>query len=430
MEPIRNAAMPSTEPWGFAAWAALSARDPAAAAHEVHARLARLNPAQQRAVAAHIVPENELAAALAAADPKAPLRGVPYFLKDLFDLAGVKTKAGSRFLAEVRPLPFRDASIVESLHRCGAACAGKTHLHEFAFGLTGENPHYGDCTHPLFPDRTTGGSSSGSAAVVAAGIVPLAVGTDTGGSIRVPAAFCGLFGLRLKPGIAWIKDAFPLSPASDTPGWFTRSAADMLAATAALVGLGGMEREPRGVYLPLGQLDPEVEAACAAAAGRLCEPAGPATAAGLSDAFRPAARTHGVLTSIEAARVHAAWLDARRAEYGPVVWDRLDQGRRWTDEDKREAAMGHAGLRLAWTSYFLAHDFLVLPAAPFPALPVSQLTPENRGRLLDLTAPASLGGLPVLTLPVPLASGLTAGLQVVVNHPQSPVIPWALHRWD
>jgi aspartyl-tRNA(Asn)/glutamyl-tRNA(Gln) amidotransferase subunit A len=422
--------MPPTEPWGFAAWAELSARDPAAAAREVHGRVRqRLAPDQQRAVVAHLVPEDELAAALAPADPKAPLRGVPYFLKDLFDLAGTKTRAGSRFLAEVRPLPAHDSAIVQSLRRCGAACAGKAHLHEFAFGLTGENPHYGDCTHPRFPDRTTGGSSSGSAAAVAAGIVPLAVGTDTGGSIRVPAAFCGLYGLRLTPGHAWIKDAFPLSPASDTPGWFTRTAADMLAATAALVGLGGMEREPRGVYFAPAGLEPEVAGACAAAARHLAEPASPDTAAGLTNAFAHAARLHGVLTSLEAMRVHAPWLDARRAEYGPVVWERIDQGRHWTADELGNTAVGHAALRLAWTSYFLAHDFLVLPATPFPALAQNQLTLENRRRLLALNAPASLGGLPVLTLPVPLASGLTAGLQVVVNHPQSPVIPWALRRW-
>lgn len=421
--------MPQLEPLGFPAWAALSAKDPVLAAREVHQRVRTLPPAQQQAVFAHLVPAAELAAALAPADPRAPLRGVPYFLKDLFDLAGTKTRAGSRFLAEVRPLPTHDSAIVQSLRRCGAACAGKTHLHEFAFGLTGENPNYGDCTHPRFPDRTTGGSSSGSAAAVAAGIVPLAIGTDTGGSIRVPAAFCGLYGLRLKPGIAWIKDAFPLSPTSDTPGWFTRTAEDMLAATAALVGLGGMEREPRGVYLAPGELDPEVGEACAAAARTLCEPAGPDTTIGLTRAFEPAARTHAVLTSLEAARAHAAWLDVRRAEYGPVVWERIDQGRHWTDENLTEVALWHATLRLAWTSYFLAHDFLVLPAVPFPALPQSQLTLANRRRILALNAPASLGGLPVLTLPVPLSSGLTAGLQVVVNHPQSPVIPWALRRW-
>jgi aspartyl-tRNA(Asn)/glutamyl-tRNA(Gln) amidotransferase subunit A len=422
--------MRTSEPWGFAAWAELAAHDPAAAARQVRALVRqRLTLDQQRAVVAHLVPEDELTAALAPADTGAPLRGVPYFLKDLFDLAGAKTRAGSRFLPEVRPVPAHDAAIVQALGRTGAACAGKTHLHEFAFGLTGENPHFGDCTHPRFPDRTTGGSSSGSAAMVAAGIVPLAVGTDTGGSIRVPAAFCGLFGLRLTPGHAWIKDAFPLSPTSDTPGWFTRTAEDMLAATAALVGLGGMEREPRGVYFAPAGLEPEVAEACAAAARRLAEPAGPDTTAGLTNAFEHAARLHGVLTALEAARVHAPWLDTRRAEYGPVVWERIDEGRRWTAEELGSTAVGHAAVRLAWTSFFLAHDFLVLPAVPFPALPQTRLTLENRRRLLALTAPASLGGLPVLTLPVPLPSGLTAGLQVVVNHPQSPVIPWALHRW-
>ena len=113
-----------------------------------------------------------------------------------------------------------------------------------------------------------------------------------------------------------------------------------------------------------------------------------------------------------------------------MVWDRIDQGRRWTPKELDDATVAHAALRLTWTSFFLAHDFLVMPAAPFPALRQTELTLENRRRLLALTAPASLAGLPVLTLPVPLTSGLTAGLQVVINHPLSPVIPWALRRWE
>src|SRR5690606_29674308 len=150
--------------------------------------------------------------------------------------------------------------------------AGKTHLHEFAYGITGANPHYGDCEHPLFPGRTTGGSSSGSAAAVAAGIVPLAIGTDTGGSIRVPAAFCGLFGFRLAPGDTFIADAFPLARRFDTAGWFTANPEDMRLALSALVGLRSSERTPSGCYLELPGLDPDVALACREAAARFASP--------------------------------------------------------------------------------------------------------------------------------------------------------------
>ena len=140
--------------------------------------------------------ESDLARSLAVA-PAGALAGVPYLLKDLFAVGGVPTRAGASFTPSPLCAPKADGRMVQSLKAAGAALAGKTHLHEFAYGLTGENAHYGDVEHPAHPDRTSGGSSSGSAAAVAAGIVPFAIGTDTGGSVRVPAAFCGLYGLRL-----------------------------------------------------------------------------------------------------------------------------------------------------------------------------------------------------------------------------------------
>ncbi|HYD84675.1 MAG TPA: amidase, partial [Opitutus sp.] len=218
----------------FRDWQNLS---PASAARELHHRVdTALSPAQRRAVLASLPSEAALADRFAAADRSAPLAGVPFFLKDLFDVVGEPTFAGSTFLPEVRPTPSRNSTLVDALARAGAVLAGKTHLHEFAYGITGENPHYGDCEHPRFPGRTTGGSSSGSAAVVAAGIVPFAIGTDTGGSVRVPAAFCGLYGFRLTPCDAFIADAFPLASTFDSAGWFTANADDFLTTISALIG--------------------------------------------------------------------------------------------------------------------------------------------------------------------------------------------------
>ncbi len=155
----------------------------------------------------------------------------------------------------------------------------KSQLVEFASGLTGENPHYGDCPHPQFPNRLSGGSSSGSAALVAAGVVPFSIGTDTGGSVRVPAAFCGLYGFRLTPRDVFIADAFPLAPTMDTAGWFTANAPDMLTSWQALAGGGssGSESDSHGCYLPMSALlpdaDEEVAQACDKAAAKICPPA-------------------------------------------------------------------------------------------------------------------------------------------------------------
>jgi amidase/aspartyl-tRNA(Asn)/glutamyl-tRNA(Gln) amidotransferase subunit A len=410
----------------FRDWQQLS---PAAAAREVQRRIqAALPPAQQRAAIAAVAAERDLAPAFTAASRLGPLGGVPYFLKDLYPVAGQPMFAGSTFLPEVRPVPARDSALVAALQAAGAVLAGRTQLHEFAYGITGENPHYGDCEHPRFPGRTTGGSSSGSAALVAAGIVPLAIGTDTGGSVRLPAAFCGLFGFRLAPHEPFIADAFPLAPSYDTAGWFTATAGDMQTAIGTLVGLAAGNREPRGCYLELPGLDPEVARACATAAQHLAPLADAATRANLLAAFAPALETYGVVVADEAWAVHRSWAEKFRDRYDPAVWQRLNRANSLTAAQRDSARRDSAAITATWAQYFQAHDFLILPASPCPALTKAECTAENRSRILALTAPASIGGFPVLTVPVALPSGLTTGLQIIVPTPQSPVVAWALER--
>ena len=412
----------------FAQWQQLA---PAAAAREVLQRVrTRLPAAQQRAVIAALVDEATLTANFAACARTGPLGGVPFFAKDLFDAAGMPTLAGSTFLPEVRPTPANDGAFVGALRHAGAVLAGKTHLHEFAYGITGENPHYGDCEHAHFPGRTTGGSSSGSAADVAAGIVPFALGSDTGGSVRVPAAFCGLFGFRLTPHDDWIRDAFPLAPSMDTAGWFTANAADMRDAISTLVGLRTSQREPRGGYLEMPGLDADVATACRTAAGKICAPAEAIVRDDLLAGFSRVLETYNTLCALEAWEVHQSWAERYRDRYDPAVWQRLNRVHALTADQIDSAHRGRTLLRLLWTNYFLTYDFLILPATPCPALTKAECTLENRGRLLALTTPVSLAGLPVLTVPVALPSGLTTGLQIVVNHPQSPVVNWALGKFS
>ncbi|MEO7411857.1 MAG: amidase [Opitutaceae bacterium] len=411
----------------FHDWQQLS---PADAARELRTRATtRLSPAQQRAVFAVLGSEEELQQQFASASRISPLGGVPYLTKDLFDVAGLPTFAGSTFLPEVRPTPTRDGAFTAALAKAGAVLAGKTHLHEFAYGVTGENPNYGDCEHPRFPGRTTSGSSSGSAAAVAAGIVPFATGSDTGGSVRLPAAFCGLFGYRGEPHHPWISDAFPLAPSFDTAGWFTANAGDMRLVLAALVGLRTSERTPRGCYLELPGLDRDVATAFRSAAARLTSAADAATSHSLLSGFSHASDAYNTTAIIEAWEVHRSWADRYQSRYDPAVWQRLIRFHGLKPDQITTAEVRLIALRSIWTSFFLTFDFLVLPASPSAAFTKAECTAENRLRILDLTAPASIGGLPVLTLPVSLPSGLTTGLQVIVNHPQSPVLNWALEQW-
>jgi amidase/aspartyl-tRNA(Asn)/glutamyl-tRNA(Gln) amidotransferase subunit A len=441
---------PDTLP--FAAWQSMSAAE---AARTVHLRVAALPENLRRAALAWLRREADLAAELGMFEPvggalrpdgmaatstesgrkappttKSPLHSVPYLLKDLFDLAGVPTQAGSTFLNSARGTPTRDSALALRLRELGAACAGKTHLVEFAAGLFGDNSHYGDCPHPHFPDRLSGGSSSGSAALVAAGVVPLAVGTDTGGSVRVPAAFCGIHGFRLSPRDDFIRDAMPLSPSLDTAGWFTSSAADMISAVAAITGPAQPGKEPRGCFLPAKSLglvfDPGTAVACDRAAAALASPADAAISAALLASWQGAIDAYTVTALHEANAVHRDWLAPYREHYEPGIWQRFSDGGRYTPDQLGQAAATIAAVRTTFRQFFAGHDYLVLPATPFPALRKSDCTPEARKALLTLTTPASLAGLPVLTIPVPLPSGLSSGLQIILPAANSPVVPWLL----
>jgi Asp-tRNA(Asn)/Glu-tRNA(Gln) amidotransferase A subunit family amidase len=168
---------------------------------------------------------------------KLPLAGTDCFLKDCFDVEGLPTWASSRFLEQVRPGPHADGALAKHLRSLGVSVVGKTQMNEFAYGLDGANPHNGDCPHPFLPGKCSGGSSSGSAWVVAKRLVPLAFGTDTGGSIRVPAAFCGIVGLRIPPNDWAEEGCFPLSPSFDTVGWFTSTLPEMARFSRLLLDL-------------------------------------------------------------------------------------------------------------------------------------------------------------------------------------------------
>lgn len=408
----------------FAEWQQL---DPVAASRELQQRLAsRLTPAQRRAAIAWMPAASELEDAFRSSS-RGPLRGVPCVAKDLFDLPGVPTLAGSTFLPEVRTTPARRANLLSAAEALGLVVAGKTHLHEFAYGITGENPHYGDCEHPNFPGRTTGGSSSGSALAVATGLMPVAFGTDTGGSVRVPAAFCGLYGYRGAPGEAWIVDAFPLAPSFDTAGWFTATGEDMKRMVNAFLRPPSETRQVRGCYLELPGLDEEASRSFQAAARRFAPPADALSASTLRAGFATSTDSYNTIVAAEAWTVHRDWAERYRDRYDPAVWQRLARAHALQPGQVDAARKYVTELRALFASYFETHDFLVLPATPCGALTKADCTPANRMRILALTTPASVAGLPVLTIPTTLRSGLTSGLQIVVPHCGSPALRQALN---
>ena len=416
----------------FSEWQQLT---PVEAAREVRARVEALPTTQQRAMFALVDSEAQLTASFTRKEVARisgrPLGGVPYVVKDLFDVDGTPTLAGSTFLGEVRARPAADGALVATLRQAGAVLAGKTHLHEFAYGITGENPHYGDVEHPRLPGRTSGGSSSGSAAAVAAGVVPLAFGSDTAGSIRVPAAFCGLYGFRMTPGHPWIADAFPLAPSFDTAGWFTANASDMAVTLHALLGVREWSKPSRGAWLAFGDVDTELAAAQTGEVARLCgalDTTEPALAETLREVFAEAPGAFAALRGPEAWAVHADWAERFKDAYDPVVFARVMAGRGVTAEAQAAAREVRTRVIAAFDAVWEKYDFLVLPATPCVAPTKAECTQATRDRIFQLTTPVSVAGLPALTLPVALGGGFTTGLQVVAPVASAPVFAEVLAR--
>lgn len=331
-----------------------------------------------------------------------PLAGVLWVVKDLFDVAGLRTLASSRLLETTGSPATADSAVVRDLSAAGAVLVGKTHLNEFAYGLDGVNAHFGTVCNPQVPGALAGGSSSGSAWAVASGLVPLAVGTDTGGSIRVPAAYCGLYGFRMVPEHPWIRDgAFPLAPRFDTAGWFTWHRRDM---AEMLRWLGGRAGAESGDGLSLAAGLPGI--AREAGSGELAVWANDTR--GLVSAFN-------ILQSSAAYEIHRSWLHPRRVQYDPATWERIARAEGWTDGQRSAAER----LRVDWCrrleEWIAAHGFLVLPTTPGPACRMeSGMSAAEREAILAYTAPASLAGHPVLSVPYEVSPGIPSAVQVVL----------------
>ena len=364
---------------------------------------------------------------IAAGRYRGPLHGVPVSIKDLIDLAGVPTTAASRVTG--RAPANSDAPVVTRLRAAGAILIGKCNLHEFAFGTTGEDSSFGPTHHPRDPDRSPGGSSSGSAVSVATGMAFATVGTDTGGSIRIPAAACGLVGLKPTFGEVSCDGVVPLGPSLDHVGPLTRCVRDARLVYHAIRDRQGVESAPtNGATRTLGcprpyfldRLDDEVRAVFERALTRL-------TGVDWTVEDAPVRHTHDAATIYlhlvlpEAAAIHAAPLERQPEDYTPPVRVRLELGRYVLAEDYVRAQHGRAVLGRAVDAALAARDALVLPSLAIPAPPLDATTVDVGGEteslrsiMLRLTQLFSITGHPAISIPCGLTStGLPCGLQLV-----------------
>ena len=345
-------------------------------------------------------------------DPQPGEGGPVIAMKDVIDVAGMPTTAASKVLHR---LPAEDAECVARLRAAGATIAGKLNTHEFAFGALTNSPHFGAALNPWNPDHVCGGSSGGSGAAVAAGLVDASLGTDTAGSVRIPAAFCGVTGMRPSWGLVSTRGVVPTAWSLDTVGPLAQSAeeCEWLLQTMAATALGG---DQAGDDLRVGILaslferaEPAVASACERALAELPGRQEPVTL--------PLHEELSTITQLimlpEAASAHLPWLRTRLADYGADVRARLLAGlllpptayvtglraRRWARAE-HERALGE-------------YDLLVAPAMPITAPRLDAIPEDYRLLLMPYNSPAALLGLPALSVPCGFVDGLPVGLSLM-----------------
>src|SRR6185312_5824452 len=332
-------------------------------------------------------------------DGRSPLWGLPVSVKDCFDLAGTPTTIGVRYYAEMTGKAARDSWLVEQLRAAGAVIVGKTHVHPHTYGITGENPDFGDCLLPGDPGAFTGGSSSGAVASVLEGSAVAAIGTDTGGSVRAPAALGRVAGYRATLGRGNWRGGAHLAESFDTMGWLFRDLEDapLLATPFAPVDAAPARRFKRIAVVSADFLDdcePEVAANLQKTARELEE-------LGLErhtfDAgwWSVSREIFSPIQAWEAARIYAGNFERIQ----PEIRERLEWGARIKADEISALRRRHDEFRDRMDELFATHDLLLLPAIPVSRLAVGADHSKTRPRLIRYTAPFSLAGVPIITIP-------------------------------
>lgn len=377
----------------------------------------------------------ELDASRAAGRAKLPLEGMPFAVKNLIDVAGLPTLAGAKINRD-RPAATHDATLVQRLEAAGAILVGALNMGEYAYDFTGENVHDGPSRNPHDPTRMSGGSSGGSGSATGAALVPLALGSDTNGSIRVPASFCGVFGLKPTFGRLSRAGSFPFVTSLDHLGPLARTVSDLAAAYDAMQGPDPLDpvcvdREPEpvssllsagidglriatlGGYFRRGATPQALDAVAAVAAAL-----GVTRVIELPEADRARAAAY-VITASEGAALHLDRLRSRTADFDPAVRDRLIAGALVPASLVVKAQRFRRWYRDAVLSLFQEVDILLAPATPCPAPLLGQTMLDLDGQTVPLrpnigiyTQPISFIGLPVVAVPVG-GSALPIGVQVI-----------------
>jgi Asp-tRNA(Asn)/Glu-tRNA(Gln) amidotransferase A subunit family amidase len=350
---------------------------------------------------------------VSSSEERSPLRGIPVSVKDCFDLAGSPTSCGTKFYRDLNGIIERDSWLVEQLRAAGAVITGKTHLHPLAYGITGENPDFGDCLQPGNPQALTGGSSSGAAASVMEGSAIAAIGTDTGGSVRVPAALCGLAGYRASLGRGDWHGGAHLAESFDTFGWLFHDLEDGPLLGSIFGPTDASETHPLRRFAIvhdkfLHDCDPEVVASLRRC--RLELEALGLTATTIDvEWWSDSREIFAPIQASEAARLHSG----HYSEFEDSIHQRLQWGDSMPDREIAVLRARHEVFRHHMDMLLKEHELLLLPAAPVTELKAGADHSQTRARLLRYTTPASLAGTPAVTIPFVEDGRPVGGMQLI-----------------
>ncbi len=354
--------------------------------------------------------------------PGGPLSGLTFAAKDIFDVAGHVTGGGNPDWKATHPPAEQTAWIIQTLVDAGATMAGKTHTDELTRGILGENAHYGTPVNPRAPGRVPGGSSSGSAAAVAGGLVDFALGSDTGGSVRIPASFCGLYGLRPTHGRIPLDGILMQAPSYDTIGWFARDAATFARVAEAVFGSSIVPEAPGRIVIAedlFNECDPAVAAALRPVAERVAAMASSSETVRLApDGVDGWAWQQNTLQSIEAWHSVFDWIDAVNPRFSYMVTERYALGTSFTQPQIEAARATRDAVRRRLDDVAGAGSFLCFPTSPVAAPPRDQPLSGKRasqGRIIRLTCMGGTTGRPQLSMPLGEVDGLPIGLSLMGN---------------
>ncbi len=347
-----------------------------------------------------------------------PLHGLNFAAKDNYQVAGFACCAGNPDWLKTHPPADSTAPAIRMLLDAGARLAGKTVLDELAYSVAGENIHYGAPINPWAPGRTTGGSSCGSAAAVAGGLVDFALGSDTGGSVRVPASFCGLFGIRPTHGAVPVSGLIPHVPSADTVGWFARDGRTLCRVGEVLLGgLTGSDRPRRVLVIDdlFALVGIDVRVALTRALERIFPAIGPERHVKLCpEGFDHWRETYMTISLYEAWRSHAEWIKKVRPVFSDAIAQRYEAGSRVTLDEYRVAMREREAVRVRLDATLADGAVLCLPTTPFIAPLHSEAeTPQRRNAIFTLTCIASMCGLPQVNIPAAQVDGCPIGISLM-----------------